>query len=293
MDLVQDWQDIMLEDIRKEGLSFSLTQPRDTLIIRYFTYLRKQGPKKPCTIFKSREFYCPPQLRKGLKQIETLLKRGEDISLYLSKDVENLKEDLMFNDWGVLHLHLGDTLDKKKNLIKRTGPLLFIYFKDAEAYFINIFQHKEWTKKAVIQTIYDNWPDLITPFKLNIPEFQGFSPEFSESDHLKLRTSHMNVMLEIKDEYGNRLPLMPPGMGLVSSGDSMKDVRSYQYQVNEIRKIEDTITENIGNIARNQSLKGIPTNRFYFRLIYFKGSWKVLEVNSGLLLNVVQEVRKY
>ncbi len=97
-------------------------------------------------------------LPNGLNQLVGILEKGQDISPYLSKQVDNISAiDGMFNDWGVLHLHLGDQPNPKDGrYIARTGPLLFLYLMQDNAYLINIYQHGDWTDKSILQTVQDN-----------------------------------------------------------------------------------------------------------------------------------------
>ncbi|MEK3992257.1 hypothetical protein [Robertmurraya sp. FSL R5-0851] len=287
MDFVTDWQNEMIKEMEEEGLRFKKSLPKDSLLIKYFTYCRKRGLQKPYNIFKSNEFNCPEEYQKGLSNLEEILKSGGDISPYLSKDVEKLKNDLMFNDWGVLHLHLGEKLESNNKYIERTGPLLFLYFKGENVYFINIFQHQDWTKKEVLQIMYSNWPELIQPYIMKIDGFQGLHPEYTEDDHLKLRKAGITVMLELVNENGEKFPIIPTGMGITASGDSMNDVRHYQHQIKEIRSLEDMVRSNIDFVKQTmKSLNvNIPTS-LSFKLVYKDGRFQVQEENTGLFFDL-------
>lgn len=287
MNLVANWQDEMIKEMREASLRFSDALPKDSLIIKYFTYLRKKGDEKPKNIHKSKEFTCPAEYQEGLGDIERILTQGEDISPYLSKDVDKLKNDLMFNDWGVLHLHLGKNLEENNKYIERTGPLLFIYSKESNVYFINIFQHQEWTKKEVIQILYSNWPELLEPYIQKTKGFKGLEPQYTEEQHLALRKQGMVVFLELTDEEGNKFPLMPPGMGIATSGDAINDVRAYQEQINTINNIEDNVKNNISMVedVMKKSKMDIPET-FKFKLIYQENKWLIEEENTKLLLDI-------
>jgi hypothetical protein len=171
MDFLSDWHDIMIGDMTADGLQFSSTISKDLLVIRYFTHLRKKGGQtpRPRRVHLSKEFVCPPELSTGFNQLVDVLQKGQDVSPYISKQVDNISAiDGMFNDWGIIHLHLGDRLDPRDGrYIVRTGPLLFLYLMADDAYLINIYEHGNWTDKSILQTVQDNWPELIKPFVLN------------------------------------------------------------------------------------------------------------------------------
>lgn len=284
MNFLDDWHNEMIEEINQAGLRFSDNLAKDYLIIRYFTYLRKLGSKKSLNIHKSREFVCPDEYQDGLQDIEEKLKQGEDISPYLSKDADKLVNDLMFNDWGVIHLHLGKELEENGQYIKRTGPLLFLYFKEDNAYLINIFPHQNWTKKEVLQIMYSNWPELIKPYIMT--GVQGLEPGYSESQHLKLRKKGYNVMLELEDENGEKFAMIPPGMGIASSGDPVQDVKKYHQIIKQIRDIEEMIKSqssiDVMEQAMNEQNVMIPS---IFKLRFVNG--KVKEENTNLLFDLI------
>ncbi|MFD1130727.1 hypothetical protein [Paenibacillus sp. PDC88] len=245
MNLVSDWQDIIIEDMVADGLRFSKSTQKDLLVIRYFTYLRKKGGvTRKRRLHLAKEFNCPLHLKNGFDKLIDVLENGQDISPYLSKMVDKISFfDGMFNDWGVLHLHLGDHPDEKDgNYVARTGPVLFLYLNENEAYLINVYEHGSWTDKSVLQTVYDNWPELIEPYIFKgVKELQY---QITEENHEKLRKKGYTVMLELKDISGNAIILAPPGLGITASRDAMHDVRSYKRTVNDIRRLEQDIREN-------------------------------------------------
>lgn len=285
MEFLKDWQDLLIEDINSAGLRFSSNLSKETLIIRYFSYIRKIGPKKPLKVFKSEEFTCPEQYQNALSTIEELLKTGGDISPYLSKDVEKLKNDLMFNDWGVLHLHLGNSLQENTKYIERTGPLLFIYRRGVNVYLINIYPHQQWTNKGVVESLYNNWPELISPYIL--PGVTGMSQEYTEEEHLQLRKAGINVCMEIQDRNHKKIYLAPPGLGIATSGDSIEDVRNYQNIANRLMRLEDNITENIEEIKEKmiEEKKDLP-NIYQFKIIKNDDKLEIREKNTGFQLRV-------
>lgn len=285
MNFVGDWQRKILNDIKKEGIEIPNDIRTESLIIKYFTYLRKKGIRQSYNVYKSKKFRCPTEFTEGLDQIVNILKDGGDISPYLSKQVEHLKDDLMFNDWGVLHLHIGEKMEKNNKYIERTGPLLFVYFKENNAYLINIYEHGDWTKKDILQTMYNNWPELIEPFILK--EVTGISGTLSETDHQKIQKSGGFTLIELKDENGNNTVIMPPGIGIASSGDSIIDVQNHDNEIEKIMILEDLIREDINivkELMQEHYIK-IPET-FKFSLVRNQGNWQIKEENTKLIIKL-------
>lgn len=51
--------------------------------------------------------------------------------------------------------------------IERTGELLFLLNTDCEIRVLGLYHHKppSWSRKELIQKVYDNWPEMMNPFK--------------------------------------------------------------------------------------------------------------------------------
>jgi len=92
MDFRTDWKNEMINRIKSEGIKFSQSEQIDSYIIRYITYLRKKGiTLTQRNIYKSKEFYLPIEhidLQSNLNELIVTIKRGADLSDYISKDVK-------------------------------------------------------------------------------------------------------------------------------------------------------------------------------------------------------------
>lgn len=230
----------MTAQMEKEGLTYSKELTNEKRAIRYLNFQRKRGILKPRKVLKSNEFYCKEKYLKGLSAIEDILINGGNITPYMSKDVGKLnRQDLLFNDWGILHLHLGDGLEKSGDFIKRTGPLLFLILADEIAFLINVFDHGNWTNLRLLQITYDNWPFIIEPFIF--PEATGVFPALSEREHYIARKSGSFVLTELSKANGSKVVIAPPGLGIATSGDSNQDVRLYDSLVDYLRDEEEDI----------------------------------------------------
>lgn len=127
--------------------------------IRVLTYLRKTGNSLPKKIIKSKDFdkSIPLELADNVHSLIKKIEKGVDLTPYLSKNSiilnNDKKFDYLFNDWGILHLHLGKEFeDKKSKFIKRTGSLLFIIPYFDKVYLLSVFNHGDnvWSKKILV-----------------------------------------------------------------------------------------------------------------------------------------------
>lgn len=286
MNLQTDMKEILLKDIHSAGLQYNPQTSTDTIIIRYFNYERKKGgPMRPRTVHKSREFSCPHAVQCGLDRLIRVLESGQDISPYMSTQVDRISfMDDMFNDWGVLHLHLGERLRPDGRFIERTGPILFLYLPEQtdDAYLINIYQHHEWAKTSVPQTMYDNWPHLMNVLN----GVQGTTFTYSESQHQRLRQAGYKVLTQITDHNGNPIVANAPGVGQVASRDSIIDVKNFDHRMNELRRMENEIRANFQPIEALYS--GQPPNSIELKLIRDNGQYAIVDQQTGRKIFDVQ-----
>lgn len=289
MDLISDWYNELIKQMKKLNLKFDESKNRSTLIIEYINFLRKRDLGKKWSICKSKEFYCPPKYMKAIEDIEAILENGGDILPYLSTRIDNLSfQDGLFNDWGVLHLHLGDKPHpKKQGFISRTGPLLFLYKDDGVAYFLDVFTHNDWTNKKVLQIIQNNWPELLDKYRLS--EATGVTSNYSENEYSELRKAGAFVFIELKDKNGNPTVIAPPHLGIASSGHANIDVRQHDYEYEIIKEKENIIRQNIASIKEVIQSNGmeIPEKLQIHLIIQENGKLLVREKNTGLEIQFV------
>lgn len=183
----------------------------ENISLQYFNLQRRLVTPAPREVLFSNNFTCPVQLQASLDYVVEKITKGESIKSNLSKKILKLEyNDDLLNDWGVYHLHLGTSLDNE-GFAKRTGPLLFAKFDYDSAYLINVMPHGSWTKKEIIITIHDNWPESIAQFRM---KFDGLEKEITDDARKMLRRHHILSVVEVEDGiiYG------PLGGGYTTSG---------------------------------------------------------------------------
>lgn len=221
----------------------------------------------------------------GLNPLINILEQGQDISPYLSKQVDNISViDGMFNEWGVLHLHLGNRPDARdEQFIARTGPLLFLYLMEDDAYLINVYEHGDWTDKSIFQTMQNNWPELLKPFVLN--GVIRLSHEYTEEQPAALRTAGISVVHKLEDINGDSMVIAPPGLGITTSRDAIQDVRTYHGQIRELRKIEESVHDNLG-LFQN-AVEGNLPDPLRLELVQENNTWSIVEPATGVKFDLI------
>lgn len=278
MDLVRDFEEILLEHGRKQGLIFSNVDS-DKTVIRILSFNRKIGLGNKKKVSFANGIRIPKKYKKRVYHILKYLANGGNIIPYLSKQSINLTGpgDLMFNDWNILHIHLGKRKDKKDpRFIERTGELLFLINTETEIRVLGVYDHKPspWTKKDLLQRIYDTWPEMLGIIKgaeLNIP--------VTEVQKRTLRNSHITVFDEVYDKKTRRKLLVhvKNALGLVCSGESTADVRKYNDIIRVLRLVEMDLEKQERDVV--------------FRLHESNGVWIVIDQNLRQLCGPVKLVR--
>ena len=83
---------------------------------------------------------------------------------HLNNATKKDKLDGLLYDWGIHHLHLGETFSAP-GYVKRTGPVLFAIFRNDNVYFIDIRDHVGWSDKGLLEIVNENWPELLSIYK--------------------------------------------------------------------------------------------------------------------------------
>lgn len=252
MDLIRDFKEILLEHAREQGLIFSDVDS-DRTFIRILSFNRKIGLGNKKKVSFAKGIRIPKEYKKRVYHILEYLADGGNIIPYLSKQSINVNNpgDLMFNDWNILHIHLGKRKDKKDpRFIERTGELLFLINAETEIRVLGVYDHKPspWTRKELLQRIYDTWPEMLYVYS----EIFNINPSI-EGKRQDVRKEHMLVLDQVYDKrmHRQRFVMVKGSLGLVSSGDSIIDVNLYDGACDFLRMMEMDIWEKMFSTTAN------------------------------------------
>jgi hypothetical protein len=147
------------------GYTYQSNDDRET-IRTYLSVKRRRIATRPRKVHKA-SYAVPTHLTAGEQQLLAKVAAGGDLWSHQSRKIENAEiEDGMLNDYGIQHFHLGTTSDPNyPNLIQGTKELLFAVVKDNDFYALGIFDHKAWSKQALLDIIKAEWPHLMKPFE--------------------------------------------------------------------------------------------------------------------------------
>jgi hypothetical protein len=194
-----DLAKIVSADLRKPVLVSDV----DGKFIDWIELKNRRLPDEVWKVQKSSEILANPfsaQYAAGLHIIENNFINGRSNRAHQSKTTDTTEyNDLLFNDWGIHHLHLSDQYEGA--FCKRTSPVLFVYFRDDTAYFLDILEHGPasphvWADEHLIAVIDKNWPKISDDYLLKgaLDLEAGYTPE----ERMKLRKAGITSLLKVR-----------------------------------------------------------------------------------------------
>ena len=258
------------------------------LLLTYLNLHRKGIEKRPRKVLISQELKRNPIYKKKRKIIQKILKKlekGEDISIYLShRAVEPRQQDLLLNNWGIHHLHLGEKIETKprnrQGLAKGTKELLFARFEKDVVYLLDIKDHKSFSSKEFLGIIHNNWPKSIEQYRVNVIDI---SHNASDEEIFQLWNAGYTVFIKIFDNENKPVIYFPIGGGISTARTATIDSSRLMSILREWRGIEKTLEKHkkkIQNYILSQTKVRYNILRFALRME--KSEVYLEEANSGL-----------
>lgn len=214
IDLKKDLNNIFKCLFIENGFKIDGVKGND-FVLAYLNFFRRRVSSRKRVMYLSDCFKCPDSLCKAWKKFRCCVEDGNDISIYQSKQIVDLtKKDLLLNDWGIYHFHLGEKLDK--GWVKRTDELVFAMVKPDAFYTIGIFKHGDWANKDLLEIVHRNWPELLREFRS-----RSLNVELLDNNKMKiLRKNGYNFLVRMEDGTC----YFPPGSGHVVAGYGLGDI---------------------------------------------------------------------
>jgi hypothetical protein len=258
------------------GYQLPANQSLHTMTIRYFNVIRRLIPTQPRIVYFACDFITPKEYENALDILKVKFEHGENVNPHLSTTL--LKVDFfddLLNDWGIHHFHLGTVIDKR-GFIKRTGPLLFAKVTNQAAYFLKIGQHDGLSEKKLLDTIHDNWPDIIAHYQVKgvLPSNQ----QMTDEDIRILRKAGITPITQRTDGTIH----VAPGGGITLSGNSTLSTRKAINVMNWIRALKKDIAAKFITLQMKAQQAGFNFNdEAEFGLILERDRILLIETTSG------------
>lgn len=268
-------------------------KPIATLLVIYHNWLSRLLRPTQRSVHLSREFLQNPMRAThaaGLAATLSDIEYGRDLSPRLSKLVVNgysansssqtKDKDLMLNDWGIHHLHLGTVPDPKDPVfVGRTRELLFVIFRPSAAYILDIFRHAAWADRDIVRIAIGNWPDL--ELFLELKGILGAARSYTEHELQKLRQAGITSFAEVDGRIF-------VGRGMISTaGTGINSVRAADRLLEAIEKCEEASVRDPGRITRLLTAARVtPPAHPEFEFIFLEDGYGVREKKTGAIIDL-------
>ena len=221
---------------------FGALDPAKDFLVSFLDWLHFRARRIPR---KSRDVVASSEIqskRDGFPAVDAITREfrsGGDLGPWLSDSVRRQmtdhKADLMFNDWGISHFHLGRMfLNPRK--VKRSSDLLFAYVEIDHVVLLDIQPHGSWSLHSLLEILLRTHPADMTRYELK--GVMGSGSNRTADDVLKLRKAGASTYYEVNGR------LFMPDLGISTSGHSTKIVRFTQNLLRQIKNLRQMIERN-------------------------------------------------
>jgi hypothetical protein len=196
----------------------------EAAVIDWLHYVARRVPQRPRAVVESTEVVAASAKYSAIELIARQLRNGGDVSPWLHDKIRKAKADaradMMFNDWQILHFHLG-TVFESSTKVKRSEELLFSYITADKAILLDVHRHGAWAMRDLLRVLARTAPLTMARYEL-----KGIWPGqrgYTDNGYQKLRESGLTPMLSIDGRL-----YIPPGLGVTTSRHSTRIVRYAQ-----------------------------------------------------------------
>lgn len=245
-EIEKDYSEYCFQKLKALVPSYQKTED-EKCIWDYHRYKFRKITDTPRQVFVASSLNRRSRFENVVSQILNKIEKGEPLLEYQSRLLKNADfDDGMLMDWGVQHLHLGDSIESD-GFVKRTKELLFAKFTPDAAYILGIFEHNDWSTLKVLEIIHENWPEAIEQYKVrNIVDISHCPDEEAIK---KFRAIGLNYAVKLSDGT----VYMGPGGGITTAGTPTEVThnvlhlrRTFLHAYNHIVKEFDAICDQIG-----------------------------------------------
>jgi hypothetical protein len=242
-DFYRDWHAIA--DRRLRGLGYAPDPGWDvgTITRVYTNALWRQVPARPRAVRVAKGVHVPAECAQGFNQTLNQVRLGKSLLPRLSRSLKKVDfDDLLLNDWGIHHLHLGTEVESD-GFVRRTRNVAFVMFTDVAAHVIAVLPHGPdnptvWTRKQLLNTVHAEWPELLAPYKLS--DVIAVDRDFTDEEHLSFRKAGLTVLVRATDGT----VYAPPGDGYASAGNSVRAMQQAHNIFYRVANCEDAVRNN-------------------------------------------------
>ena len=147
------------------------------------------------------------------------------------------------------HFHLSAEPDlNDPRYVKRGGPLVFALVDDCAFYAINVYQHGDWERLSIVESLHRNWPEVISKYRL-----RGVAPEeLEEQKKRTLRKEGIHAALRTADGTVYGINWGPTS----SAGIKSESVRDADIWATQIRALQSGLQDRLSQLIPTLEQRG-------------------------------------
>ena len=285
INLFKDYADAARYEMKRLGFDgLQSVADDDHAAVKLFSKLNRRIIQPvPRQVLKARDFNCPPRYENGINQLENTLRKGQDVTPYMTRRFYDATfDDGLLDHWGIHHFHLGIGLKDDGRFINDTEHIVLCRIDDAQAFFITVAPHgghipdPPWYKQELVEIIHANWPDSIKTMRLH----SGNGDSLDHSQVRRIRAKKGNFAPRMQDGT----VYMPLGYGTVVNGSNIRDVAFADEVEDNAELIEKRVIDFYPQMREQAKLQGYRLEEpVSFSLLQASadGYWDIGDLKSG------------
>lgn len=237
-----DFRKIVEMVLVKNDVAVDTTESYNDAVYRYYANVRRRLNVQRYRVVEADQLVCPRNHVAGYAQLKAEFEQGADVAARLSRQVSKATyEDLLLNDWGIMHFHLG--LRDTRGDVPRTGVVLFALVRDDVVHCIGFFGHGAWSSIEVLEIVQHNWPQLMEHARVN-----GVTIDVDHTDEERamLRAAGATMFVTV-----NGVVYAPVGGGYTSARTSAVAHKQADRAILSVAAYEKHVRENVATIIKD------------------------------------------
>jgi hypothetical protein len=240
------------------------TETLNDSLLRWLDFRLRYIDPKPRKVFLSNKFRKEKSqdFSHALGYMIDLIQRGQNLNPYqgegliLHDDISGRKRqkrtDLLWADWGIIHLHLTEApISETRYFSKRSDWLLFGIPGDDFFAVIDV-RHHDFSNPELMKIMVESWPEMMERF-----EVKGIAPQdeadvLDPKEHARLRKSGVSALMTI----GGKV-YMGPGIGISTASTPLRVTRKMDTARKYVRQLVSDVCMSDGRFQAELHADGI------------------------------------
>ena len=278
IDLENDYEQLLRADLTANGHKIKTTDKIHDLMRKSINYAKRQILPIKWKIRVSKQLaqgkFCA-STQSGISELQKEAALGHNLNPRLSRSMKKFDyNDLLFNDWGFHHFHLGTAIEGD-GFKERTDDLLFVVAREDTLYLIDVLPHKgSFSSVSLLKIVHENWPEIISHYKLNV---LGVSPNLNDDEIAEARKHGIMVMIDVGGAV-----YAPPGGGITTAGTNPLHTMQADFLLKTLRNVEADIKTREQELRHDISVSGaVCPETLQLKLVTISGKTLTIEELSS------------